>query len=185
MDSYTKVTTTSPDLLDASGRDQPDEHRTPEEWAQAYRAQLRVPGVHATAPGFVILPLHEMAAANAPEPLGIRILEELTSHGWSVPVLARAKRWTFLAVFDRCPDAELMARLERHGLSVCPHRSNVILPTGWGPVMREGGHWIRPPRPDEKWPVLSDVLDVANAVLSVDKAQSARSRGDPRQCPRR
>ncbi|MEU7769116.1 hypothetical protein AB0B25_29025 [Nocardia sp. NPDC049190] len=176
MDIDTRVASNSPDLLDASGLDLSDQPRTPEEWARMYRAQLRVSGVHATAPGFVILPLHEMAAANVPEPLGIRMLDELISRAAPVPVLAQGQRCTFLAVFDRFPDADLLARLALHGLSVSPHRSNVILPTCWGPAPRENARWIRPPRPDEQWPSLSEVLDSANAVVGVDKAQSDRSR---------
>ncbi|MEU7633760.1 hypothetical protein AB0C34_27915 [Nocardia sp. NPDC049220] len=173
MDIDTRVASNSPDLLDASGRDLSDQSRTPEAWAQMYRAQLRVSGVHATAPGFVILPLHEMAAANVPEPLGIRMLDELISRAAPVPVLALAQRYTFLAMFDRFPDAGLMERLAAHGLSVSPHRSNVILPTCWEPPSRGSVHWIRPPRPDELWPSLSEVLDSANAVVGVDKRQGS------------
>jgi len=140
---------------------------TPEDWAEAYRQLFGLPHVHVTAPGFVILPLVDsIAALNTPEPLGALILGELTVSGIPGPVLVRERppRRTFLAVFDGHPSPECLARLERNGVDIGPHRSNVILPTGFGRHTQEGRWWARAPQRDESLPLLSEVLAAATAI---------------------
>ncbi|WP_156370517.1 hypothetical protein [Nocardia arizonensis] len=88
------------------------------------------------------------------------------------PVLARAKpaRYTFLTRYDHPAEPELVARLVRHGVDVGPHRANVILPTGFGPVTREDRYWLRSPRQGEPLPALTLLLDVIAAHLDAPAA---------------
>ncbi|MFJ4658640.1 hypothetical protein ACIP5Y_45850 [Nocardia sp. NPDC088792] len=145
-----------------------DELTTPQEWAQVYRSLFGLPYVHVTTPGFVVLPLIDtIAALNTPEPLGALILDELIVRGVPGPVLVRDKppRRTFLVVFDGYPPAECIERLERNSVDIGPHRSNVILPTGFGRRTHEGRWWAREPRRDQSLPLLSEVVDATQAVL--------------------
>jgi hypothetical protein len=124
--------------------------------------------VHVTVPGFVVLPLVDsVAAVNTPEPLGTLVLGELTMRGIPGPVLIREKppRCTFLVVFDGLPAEEYVARLERNGIDIGPHRGNVILPTGFGRRTAESRWWARAPQRDESLPMLSEVVSAAIAVL--------------------
>jgi hypothetical protein len=134
----------------------------------AYRSVFGLPRVHVTAPGFVVLPLFDqIAAVNTPEPLGVSALCELTARGVPGPVLVRDRppRRTFLVVFDGYPDLECTVQLERHGVDIGPHRSNVILPTGFGRRTHEGRWWARAPQRDESLPLLSEVVEAVVAVL--------------------
>jgi hypothetical protein len=145
-----------------------EELATPQDWAAAYCSLFGLPRVHVTAPGFVVLPLvDQIAAVNTPEPLGALILDELTMRGIPGPVLVRERprRYTFLVVFDGYPNLESTVRLERHGVDIGPHRSNVILPTGFGRRTHEGRWWARVPRRDESLPLLSEVVAAAIAIL--------------------
>ncbi|MGN2641241.1 hypothetical protein ACWEKT_21465 [Nocardia takedensis] len=138
------------------------EARTPEQWARLYES-CGLRGTHSTAPGFVILPLTgDVTAVNTPGALGDRILGLMPEAGMYGPVLARAKpsRYTFLTLFDRAGEPEVVARLVRHGVDAGPHRANVILPTGFGPVTREDRYWVRSPRPGEPLPTLTVLLDL-------------------------
>ncbi|WP_157121409.1 hypothetical protein [Nocardia miyunensis] len=141
---------------------------TPQDWAASYRSLFGLPRVHVTAPGFVVLPLTDsIAAVNTPEPLGVSILGELVDRGIPGPVLVRARppRRTFLVVADRHPSPDHLARLERRGIDIGPHRGNVVLPTGFGRHTAEGRWWARPPRRDESLPLLSELVSAAIAVL--------------------
>jgi len=141
-----------------------EELATPEDWANAYRL-LFGPHVHVTAPGFVVLQLVDsITAVNTPEPLGASILGELIVSGIPGPVLVRERppRRTFLAVFDGYPNPETLTRLERNGVDIGPHRSNVILPTGFGRHTPEGRWWARAPQRDESLPLLSEILAVVS-----------------------
>ncbi len=134
----------------------------------AYRSVFGLPQVHVTAPGFVVLPLvDQIAALNTPEPLGASALCELAARGVPGPVLVRDRppRRTFLVVFDGYPDLECTVQLERHGVDIGPHRSNVILPTGFGRRTHEGRWWARAPQRDESLPLLSEVVEAVVAVL--------------------
>ncbi|WP_306372054.1 hypothetical protein [Nocardia sp. CC216A] len=145
-----------------------EELTTPQDWAHVYRSLFGLPHVHVTTPGFVVLPLVDtVAALNTPEPLGALILGELTVRGIPGPVLVREKppRRTFLAVFDGYPTVECIEQLERNSVDIGPHRSNVILPTGFGRHTHEGRWWARAPQRDESLPLLSEVLAAAKAVL--------------------
>ncbi|NQE89283.1 hypothetical protein [Nocardia terpenica] len=141
---------------------------TPQDWAEAYRSLFGLPRVHVTSPGFVVLPLVDsIAAVNTPEALGALILDELTARGIAGPVLVRERpaRRTFLAVFDGYPCLEAIVRLERHGVDIGPHRSNVILPTGLGRCTHEGRWWARAPQRDESLPLLSEVVGAVISIL--------------------
>ncbi|WP_157535538.1 hypothetical protein [Nocardia inohanensis] len=145
-----------------------DELTTPQEWARVYRSLFGLPYVHVTTPGFVVLPLIDtIAALNTPEPLGGLILGELERRGIPGPVLVRERppRRTFLAVFDGYPADECIEVLERNSVDIGPHRSNVILPTGFGRHTHEGRWWARAPQRDESMPLLSEVVAAAQAVL--------------------
>ncbi|UFS94384.1 hypothetical protein [Nocardia huaxiensis] len=145
-----------------------DELTTPQEWALVYRSLFGLPHVHVTTPGFVVLSLQDtVAALNTPEPLGALILGELTVRGIPGPVLVRDQppRRTFLAVFDGYPADEFIERMERNSVDIGPHRSNVILPTGFGRHTHEGRWWARAPQRDESLPLLSEVVDATMAVL--------------------
>lgn len=145
-----------------------DELTTPQEWARVYRSLFGLPYVHVTTPGFVVLPLNDtIAALNTPEPLGGLILHEMMGRGTPGPVLVRDKppRRTFLAVFDGYPGDDLLELLERNSVDIGPHRSNVILPTGFGRHTHEGRWWAREPRRDESLPLLSEVVAATRAVL--------------------
>lgn len=145
-----------------------EELTTPQEWAHVYRALFGLPHVHVTTPGFVVLSLVDtVAALNTPEPLGALMLDELKSRGIPGPVLVRESppRRTFLAVFDGYPEPECIEKLERSSVDIGPHRSNVILPTGFGRHTHEGRWWARAPQRDESLPLLSEVLSAAKAVL--------------------
>lgn len=145
-----------------------EELATPQDWADAYRSTFGLPRVHVTAPGFVVLPLvDQIGAVNTPEPLGAQILDELAMRGIPGPVLVRDRppRRTFLAVFDGYPDLECTVQLERHGVDIGPHRSNVILPTGFGRRTHEGRWWARAPRRDESLPLLSEVVRAVTTIL--------------------
>ncbi|MBH0776918.1 hypothetical protein [Nocardia bovistercoris] len=138
------------------------EARTPEQWARLY-VSCGLRGTHSTAPGFVILPLTgEVTAVNTPGALGDRIVGLMPAARMYGPVLARTKpaRCTFLTRFDQSPEPETVARLVRHSVDVGPHRANVILPTGFGPVTREDRYWLCSPRQGEPLPVLSALLDM-------------------------
>ncbi|MQY27251.1 hypothetical protein [Nocardia aurantia] len=144
-----------------------EELATPHDWAAAYRSLFGLPRVHVTAPGYVVLPLVDtIAAVNTPEPLGALILGELTVRGIPGPVLVRENppSRTFLAVFDGYPDLECTVRLERYGVDIGPHRSNVILPTGFGRHTHEGRWWARAPQRDESLPLLSEVVSAVTTV---------------------
>lgn len=145
-----------------------DELTTPQDWARVYRSLFGLPHVHVTTPGFVVLPLVDtIAALNTPETLGALLFDELTARGVPGPVLVRDRppRRTFLAVFDGYPSEECLERMERSSVDIGPHRSNVILPTGFGRHTHEGRWWAREPRRDESLPLLSEVLSAAQAVL--------------------
>ncbi|MFE6863285.1 hypothetical protein [Nocardia sp. NPDC057668] len=145
-----------------------DELTTPQEWARVYRSLLGLPHVHVTTPGFVVLPLVDtIAALNTPEPLGALLLDELTARGLPCPVLVRERppRRTFLAVFDGEPTAEYLERMERASVDIGPHRSNVILPTGFGRHTIEGRWWAQAPERDASLPLLSEVLAAASTLL--------------------
>ncbi|WP_067694851.1 hypothetical protein [Nocardia jejuensis] len=145
-----------------------DESTTPQEWAQLYRSLFGLPYVHVTTPGFVVLPLLDtVAALNTPESLGALILDEMKSRGIPGPVLVRDRppRRTFLVVFDGFPDTDCLENLERNSVDIGPHRSNVILPTGFGRHTHEGRWWARPPQRDESLPLLSEVVDATRAVM--------------------
>jgi hypothetical protein len=147
---------------------QSEQLATPQDWAEAYRSQFGLPRVHATAPGFVVLPLiDQIAAVNTPEPLGSSILGELIVRDAPGPVLVREQppRHTFLAVFDGYPDLECTVHMERHGVDIGPARSNVILPTGFGRHTHEGRWWARPPQRAESLPLLSEVVEAVITIL--------------------
>ncbi|MFF0488927.1 hypothetical protein ACWDSJ_12800 [Nocardia sp. NPDC003482] len=141
---------------------------TPQDWAAVYRYVFGFPRVHVTSPGFVVLPLVDsIAAVNTPEPLGALILDEMIRRGTAGPVLVRDRpaRRTFLAVFDGYPPLECTVQLERHGVDIGPHRSNVILPTGFGRHTHEGRWWARPPQRDESLPLLSELVAAVITIL--------------------
>ncbi|WP_156959484.1 hypothetical protein [Nocardia sp. BMG51109] len=145
-----------------------EELATPQDWAQAYRSLFGLPHVHVTSPGFVVLPLVDsIAVVNTPEPLGALMLGELMVRGVPGPVLVRDRppRRTFLVVFDGYPSLECTVQLERHGVDIGPHRSNVILPTGFGRHTHEGRWWARAPQRDESLPLLSEVVATVATVL--------------------
>ncbi|MEV6770632.1 hypothetical protein AB0N05_18620 [Nocardia sp. NPDC051030] len=145
-----------------------DELTTPQEWARVYRSLFGLPHVHVTTPGFIVLPLNDtITALNTPEPLGALIAGELTVRGLLGPVLVRDRppRRTFLAVFDGYPSEECLETLERNSVDIGPHRSNVILPTGFGRHTHEGRWWVRAPQRDESLPLLSEVVAATQAVL--------------------
>ncbi|QIS21509.1 hypothetical protein [Nocardia terpenica] len=146
---------------------------TPQDWASAYRCVFGLPKVYVTSPGFVMLPLVDsITAVNTPEPLGALILGEMTVSGIPGPVLVRERppRRTFLAVCDGYPGLERTVQLERHGVDIGSHRSNVILPTGFGRHTHEGRWWARAPQRDETLPLLSEVVA---AVLSIVRVSGA------------
>ncbi|GAA2472332.1 hypothetical protein [Nocardia seriolae] len=145
-----------------------DELTTPQEWARVYRSLFGLPYVHVTTPGFVVLPLVDtIAALNTPEVLGALILDELIGRGVPGPVLVRDRppRRTFLAVFDGYPSDECLEVLERNSIDIGPHRSNVILPTGFGRHTHEGRWWARAPQREESLPLLSEVVSATQSVL--------------------
>ncbi len=150
---------------------------TPQDWACAYRSVFGLPRVHVTSPGFVVLPLVDaIAAVNTPEPLGALLLGELTVRGIPGPVLVRERppRRTFIAVFDGYPALEYTVQLERHGVDIGSHRSNVILPTGFGRHTHEGRWWARAPQRDESLPLLSEVVSAALSTLRLSPTSSVR-----------
>ncbi|MEV5648208.1 hypothetical protein AB0L57_08150 [Nocardia sp. NPDC052254] len=140
---------------------------TPQDWAETYRDLFGLPHVRVTSPGYVVLPLVDsVAAVNTPEPLGALVLGDLTVRGIPGPVLVRENppRRTFLAVFDGHPDLDRTVRLERHGVDVGAHRSNVILPTGFGRHTHEGRWWARSPQRDESLPLLSEIVAAVERI---------------------
>ncbi|MBO0856398.1 MAG: hypothetical protein J2P18_21835 [Nocardia sp.] len=115
-----------------------------------------------------MLPLVDsVAAVNTPEPLGALLLGELTVRGIPGPVLVRENppRRTFLAVFDGWPGPDRAIELDRHGVDVGAHRSNVILPTGFGRHTHEGRWWARAPQRDESLPALSEVMGAIERIV--------------------
>jgi hypothetical protein len=142
---------------------------TPQDWADTYRELFGLPYVRVTSPGYVVLPLGDsVAAVNTPEPLGALVLGELTVRGIPGPVLVREHppRRTFIAVFDGYPDVDRTLRLERHGVDIGSHRSNVILPTGFGRHTHEGRWWARAPQRDESLPLLSEVVAAVERIAA-------------------
>jgi hypothetical protein len=83
------------------------------------------------------------------------------------PVLVQDKppRHMFLAVFDGYPDSDYTERLERNGVDIGPHCSNIILPTGFGRHSHEGRWWTLAPQHDESLLLLSKILTATAAVL--------------------
>jgi hypothetical protein len=145
-----------------------EELATPQDWAVAYRSLFGLPRVHVTSPGFVVLPLvDDIAVLNTPDQLGVRALGELTERGAAGPVLVRDRppRRAFLTVFDGYPGLERIVQLERHGVDISPHRSNVILPTGLGRHTHEGRWWAHAPQRDESLPLLSEVVTAVTTIL--------------------
>lgn len=147
------------------------EAKTPEQWAQLY-VSCGLPGTHSTTPGFVVLPLTgEVTAVNTPGALGDRIVALMPTRHIYGPVLARPDpaRYTFLTYNDRGTEPEVDEALTRNGVDVGPHRANVILPTGLGPITREERYWLCSPRPDDPLPPLTTLLEVVTACLDAPR----------------
>ncbi|WP_330228144.1 hypothetical protein OHA40_18310 [Nocardia sp. NBC_00508] len=133
---------------------------SPGRWAARYQS-YGLHGAHATAPGFVVLPLvGALSVVNTPGEFGVRVLAELEGRGRPGPVLARRRpaRCAFLVIYDGALETVVSSCLERRGVCVGPHRSNVILPTGFGPVTKENRYWLRPPN-GEPLPPLSAIVE--------------------------
>ncbi|MBF6063719.1 hypothetical protein IU500_23935 [Nocardia terpenica] len=142
---------------------------TPQDWARAYRSLFGLPRVHATAPGFVVLPLADsIGLVDTPEPLGALILGELTIRGIPGPVLVRETppRRTFLALPDHPPDPETRLRLHNQGIHIPSPTESLVLPTGFGRHTHENRWWARAPQRDEPLPLLSEIIAATTAVLS-------------------